>query len=77
MTRWAPATEADRAAMLAELGVEAVDDLFDAIPAQARLDRPLDIPAPLSEWARRRRNRGLSEMSRSLKLRWRASGALA
>jgi glycine dehydrogenase subunit 1 len=50
MTRWAPATAGDREAMLGELGFDSIDDLFEAVPPEARLDRPLDIPDGLSEW---------------------------
>jgi glycine dehydrogenase subunit 1 len=35
--------------MLATVGVETIDDLFADIPASLRLDRPLGIPAGLSE----------------------------
>src|ERR1700749_3617874 len=35
--------------MLAAIGVESVDDLFEQIPAPLRLGRPLDLPAGLSE----------------------------
>jgi glycine dehydrogenase subunit 1 len=42
-------TEADRAAMLAAIGVESIEQLFDDIPAAVRLDRALDIGPALSE----------------------------
>jgi glycine dehydrogenase subunit 1 len=42
-------TDADRAAMLAAIGVESIEQLFDDIPAAVRLDRPLDIGPALSE----------------------------
>lgn len=35
--------------MLARVGVESVDELFDAIPEEVRLRRPLDLPPALSE----------------------------
>src|SRR4051794_19257370 len=35
--------------MLAAVGVGSVDELFAPIPAELRLKRPLDVPAPLSE----------------------------
>jgi glycine dehydrogenase subunit 1 len=38
-----------RSAMLAAVGVESVEELFDDIPACSRLDRPLALPAALSE----------------------------
>jgi glycine dehydrogenase subunit 1 len=45
---WIPNTDADRAAMLAALGAERVEDLFRDVPAARRFPR-LDLPAPLSE----------------------------
>jgi glycine dehydrogenase subunit 1 len=44
-----PHTDEERAAMLKTLGINAVEDLFDDIPAEVRLDRELDLPAPLAE----------------------------
>src|SRR3954451_19694870 len=44
MSRYTSATEADRRAMLAAIGVDSVDDLFAEIPAGVRLDRELDLP---------------------------------
>ena len=35
--------------MLRAIGVRSIDDLFSGIPAAARLDRSLDLPAPLAE----------------------------
>ena len=42
--RYLPHTEADRQAMLAAIGVGAIDDLFDDVPASARLPELLDLP---------------------------------
>jgi glycine dehydrogenase subunit 1 len=42
-------TEADRAAMLAAVGVESVDDLFQDIPESVRLRRELNLEPALSE----------------------------
>jgi glycine dehydrogenase subunit 1 len=42
-------TESQRQQMLATIGVESFEALLADIPADVRLDRPLDIPAPLSE----------------------------
>ncbi len=47
--RFAPHTEDDIDQMLATLGLSSVDELFAEIPADVRLDRPLDIPAGVSE----------------------------
>jgi glycine dehydrogenase subunit 1 len=50
MTRYTAATEADRAAMLAAIGVGSVAELFERqIPAPVRLGRALDLPAGLPE----------------------------
>jgi glycine dehydrogenase subunit 1 len=49
MTSYVSATDADRRKMLAEIGVEAVDELFDDIPERLRLRDPLDLDPPRSE----------------------------
>jgi glycine dehydrogenase subunit 1 len=47
--RFAPHTEDDVDQMLATLGLSSLDELFADIPPDVRLDRPLDIPAGVSE----------------------------
>ena len=49
VSRYTSATDADRAAMLATIGVDSTDELFADIPAELRLDRPLELPDGLSE----------------------------
>src|SRR5687767_6555269 len=49
MSRYTSATDADRAAMLAEIGAESAAELFEQIPAEVRLDRALDLPDGMSE----------------------------
>ena len=44
-------TEADQQAMLAEIGVSNIDQLFESIPAGFRLNRPLNLPLALGELA--------------------------
>lgn len=56
-----PNTEDDRRAMLEAIGAESIDELFDMIPRQFRLDRPLDLPAALGELALRDHIRQLAE----------------
>lgn len=46
-------SEADRQAMLARIGVESFNSLFDSIPAAYRIDRPLQLDAGLDEHALR------------------------
>ena len=42
-------TQADRRAMLASIGAASVAELFATVPAEVRLDRPLDVPPALTE----------------------------
>ncbi len=42
-------TRADQQAMLQQIGVDSVDELFDSIPAEYRLSRPLHVPPALCE----------------------------
>jgi glycine dehydrogenase subunit 1 len=44
MSRYTSATDADRRAMLAAIGVQSIDDLFADVPEGVRLKRPLDLP---------------------------------
>ena len=48
MGSYVPATEADRAAMLAQLGLSSLDDLYAAVAPEVRIDA-LDLPAGKSE----------------------------
>jgi glycine dehydrogenase subunit 1 len=47
--RYLPKSDAERRAILAELGLGSIDELFASIPEDFRLKRPLDVPGPLSE----------------------------
>ena len=50
VSRYTPATDADREAMLAAIGVGSLQELFDRqIPEPVRLRRALDLPAGMSE----------------------------
>jgi glycine dehydrogenase subunit 1 len=49
VSRYTSATDADRAAMLAAIGVGSVEELFADVPAGVRLERPLELPAGRSE----------------------------
>src|SRR6186713_21445 len=42
-------TDADRAEMLAAIGVSSVDELFEQVPPALRFDRELDVPEALTE----------------------------
>lgn len=45
-----PDTEAERARMLSDIGVSSIDELYNSVPEDVRLQRPLDIPAGRSEF---------------------------
>ena len=49
MSRYTSATDADRAEMLAAIGVDSVAELFADVPASLRLPDGLDLPDGLSE----------------------------
>ncbi len=44
-----PNTDEDRQAMLEAIGVGSIDELFETIPAELHLGRPLDLPAAMGE----------------------------
>jgi glycine cleavage system P protein (glycine dehydrogenase) subunit 1 len=47
--RYLPKSDSERRAILAELGLRSMEELFSSIPEACRLKRPLDVPGPLSE----------------------------
>jgi glycine dehydrogenase subunit 1 len=49
VTRYTSATDQDRTEMLERIGVQSMDDLFEAIPADLRLKEPLKLPDGMSE----------------------------
>src|SRR5918994_3381906 len=51
VTRYTPATDADRREMLAEIGASSVDELFAELPAEVRLDRDLTLAEGMPETA--------------------------
>ncbi len=62
--RYLPLDDADRAAMLATIGVETVDDLYRDVPAGAYLPRPLpDLPPHAGEMAVMRSLQRLADRS--------------
>lgn len=57
---------ASRAAMLAAVGAESVEEFYADVPASLRLNRPLDLPAPLiAEQDLARHVRGILSANRS------------
>src|SRR5947207_3473918 len=47
--RYIPNSPDERRAMLADIGVERIEDLFDQIPEQLRLNEPVGVGDPVSE----------------------------
>ena len=47
--RYLPKSDAERAAMLREIGAESIDDLFSVIPEEYRLNRDLNVPRQMGE----------------------------
>jgi len=46
---YTPATDREQAEMLAQVGVDSIEELFAQIPEEVRLDRPLNLPDGMSE----------------------------
>ena len=62
--RYLPLTEADRSAMLEVIGAPTVDALFDDVPAEQYLDKPIEgLPPHASEMAVERHMRALSKQN--------------
>ncbi|MGE0754734.1 MAG: aminomethyl-transferring glycine dehydrogenase subunit GcvPA [Alphaproteobacteria bacterium] len=57
----------DKAAMLSAIGLRSVDELFAAIPGGLRLAKPLDLPAPMSEWELTRHMEELAAQNATVK----------
>jgi glycine dehydrogenase subunit 1 len=51
---YVPHTEAEKRAMLDALGLQSIDDLFDAIPPDLQFRQRLDVPPPMPELELRR-----------------------
>src|SRR5277367_1757362 len=47
--RYLPKSPAERVEMLEKIGAKSIDDLFEVIPAEYRLNRDLDIPRQFGE----------------------------
>ncbi|HPT83088.1 MAG TPA: aminomethyl-transferring glycine dehydrogenase subunit GcvPA [Limnochordia bacterium] len=62
--RYIPLTKDEQQEMLASLGLERIDDLFQDIPAEAMFRGELDVPGPLSEAELIRHFRTLAEKNK-------------
>lgn len=59
--RYLPKSASDRVAMLQEIGVKSIDDLFQTIPAECQLTRDLNVPRQHAESEIINRFRGYAE----------------
>src|SRR6056297_1045113 len=59
-------TAKEREYMLEEIGVEAIEEIFDSIPKDIRLKRELDVDEGLSELELKRHMKEISEVNNSL-----------
>ncbi|HHW31448.1 MAG TPA: aminomethyl-transferring glycine dehydrogenase subunit GcvPA [Clostridiaceae bacterium] len=66
MSRYIPITEFQQKEMLQDLGLESVDQLFSDVPENVKLNRKLDIPAPLDEHELLKHMRNLSKKNGNL-----------
>ena len=48
--RYLPKSDSERQEMLAACGLRSAEELFSQIPAEARLNRPLDLAPGISEY---------------------------
>jgi glycine dehydrogenase subunit 1 len=64
--RYVPHTDEDRSEMLAAIGVNSLDQLFEDIPPDLRLRKPLNIPHSLDEHELYKFMSGLAEKNRRL-----------
>jgi len=63
--RYLPHTDAERAAMLATIGVADIGALFAAVPERARLKAPIDLPPHAPEYLVEARMRALAGKNRT------------
>lgn len=60
-------TKQERSYMLKEIGVEAIEEIFDSIPEEIRFDRELEVSGDLSELELKRKFKDISSENLSLK----------
>lgn len=75
MGTYVPNTQKEQQEMLESLGVSSTRELFQAIPDEVYLTRPLQLPQGLAELSVRRKMTGISEKNRVYKSIFRGAGA--
>lgn len=66
--RFLPHTPEEIEQMLQAVQLERLEQLFDTIPAECRRQAPMELPAPLSEWALNARMDELADRNRGARL---------
>lgn len=62
--RYLPHSDTERAAMLGQIGVKTIEDLFAIVPQSARLSKPLDLPDHQPEFVVESHMRALANKNR-------------
>lgn len=75
MGGYVPATDADRAAMLAEIGLQHMEELFAAVPQEVKLSEPLHLPEGGSEWMVAQRMAAMAQRNTVFPTVFRGAGA--
>ena len=75
MGTFVPNTKAQQQEMLREIGLQKMDDLFEAVPAEVKLDAPLDLPEGLSEMEVRRQMEQMASKNVIFRSCFRGAGA--
>jgi glycine dehydrogenase subunit 1 len=75
MGSYVPATAAERREMLQAIGMSSEKELYSDVPASMLLDRPLDIPAGMSELEVRAKMEAMAAKNRVYDVVLRGAGA--
>jgi glycine dehydrogenase subunit 1 len=75
MGTYVPNTKTEQREMLRAIGAADIKELFDAIPEEVYLDRPLALPQGLAELSVRRKMTGMAEKNKVFKTIFRGAGA--
>lgn len=75
MGSYVPSTKSEQEEMLAAIGVTSISDLYKNIPASMLLDRPLNMPAGLSEMETMRKMKQIANKNHVFATIFRGAGA--
>ena len=75
MGSYVPATKAEQKEMLASIGCETWEDLFDGLPSDVLLKQPLHLPEGCSQMETERKMTEIAEGNRIFRSIFRGAGA--